>query len=190
MPLFTIDYAHRDAAQLSIASQMVQAPTLAEALDKFRTRGVERALDLVPKDVHLGRLAVWNRRGDFDIVDTRHLSGVRDAFASLPIWNPANVTTFFLHAKARADWLIGGALLRQARNHRPIGWTTARHMLHLEEVGAVERTQDLRWESCTYSAHQRLALPKRLEQLQRRDARSDPVPMNRKTFDRTPPWRP
>jgi hypothetical protein len=149
----------------------IEAPTLVAAIEKFH---ILKAYPKGPYEARIGTLTLWtSTHGDFDVIDLTYPSRPRGTPAAPLVPNAIEVAEFLWSSPSPiAHWLFRGTALRPRRAAAPIAWTSTRVLMHLEEAGIIERTQNA-WGASASSAHQRLArhgsLAADLEAMRRRD---------------------
>jgi hypothetical protein len=174
MARLTFEYIeHGSPAQRDIVVPKLEAGLAAFAVWAHAVH--ERSVSL--ERVSLGSLTLWLPAfGDLDCVD---LSFVRKEDLRLkPTWPAEHTAAFVLrNPECRAAVYARAVALYADRNSRfrqdPVAWTTARTIMHLDELGIlmpVPQRFCLWSPAAAASAHQRLALPAEIQRLERRDA--------------------
>jgi hypothetical protein len=171
MPVFALecfDNAHWPDGAFEIE---IVAQTLAEAFAVFTaTAGKQQ----IVKRVTIGDLTLWsNVHQDYDALSPAIVSTFSVVGRALPLWDSTTVAEYLLRtAGSGADFRLTGAGVNDGttRKAQQVAWTTVRAIFHLAEAGAVHLVRAEHWWPCPLSAHERLALPARLDILRRRDA--------------------
>jgi hypothetical protein len=162
-------------------TRQLEAATLKQALIDFANASLEGFRASTPDLVLIGSMPVWSwQADDYDVISTDFAPGIPASLRQKPRWSAVDVAQYFLDTpECGAEWLHGSVAICAIHHVRAsiLAWTTARALLHCQEIGVVEKPLSKKplsmwWAPNQLSGHQRLALnlTPRLDALQARDA--------------------